>query len=45
MTETKKTELTVREYDWQRDDLARFITAYNGQYTAGPDPKRRKQTS
>ena len=45
MTETKKNETAVREYDGDKDDLSRFITAYNRQYQAGPCVKKRKQTS
>jgi len=45
MSTNKKSELTVREYDWEKDDLSRLITAYNRQFSAELDPKQKKQTS
>jgi hypothetical protein len=42
MTAEKKGELIVREWNAQRDDLTKFITAFNTHY--GADPKK-KQTS
>jgi len=45
MTEAKKNGTAVREDGAEKDDLSRFITAYNRQYQAGPCVKKRKETS
>ena len=45
MGTNKKSDLTVRQYDWNKDDLSRLVTAYNRQFGVEPDPRQKKQTS